>query len=57
MSQLKLIWDGKFKCENMTGFSFNSFGRRNAMRRAIQSYLVISGQINLIKDEQIQSLI
>ena len=57
MSQLKLIWDGKFKCENMTEFFFNSFGRRNAMRRAIQSYLIISGQINLIKDEQIQSLI
>ena len=55
--QIKFIWDGKFICDGIVGESTHKKSQEGAVKDAIRNYLTISGQEDLLTEEQLQSLV
>ena len=55
--EINMVWHGRFICDNTVAFSNNSRGRTDAVRRAIENYLTLSGQTNLITNKQLDILL
>lgn len=55
--EINMVWHGRFICGNIVGFSNHSLGRTDAVRRAIENYLIVSGQTNLITNKQLDNLV
>lgn len=51
------VWDSRFVCNDFIGESARDKSREGAIKNAIRDYLTKSGQMGLLTDEELDSLV